>query len=201
VTIPPRARLVRVPLEGGPEAAEGALLVRDDEHPFALAGNWAGGGALVGSEPLVVASEEDDPFALLDVQPEVTDDGPPEMLGDGPPEAVGGGSGSGPADRGRSGSSRGAERSADAPGRVKATQGPATGRGRSAARQRATADTPGRAVRRRPETPPKGPAETPPGQAATPVKPSKPAKPAPAIVETPAPVKANGKQPPADTLP
>jgi para-aminobenzoate synthetase / 4-amino-4-deoxychorismate lyase len=71
VTVPPRARLVRVPLEGGPAAAEGGLLVRDDEHPFALAGDWAGGGALVGSEPLVVASDEDDPFALLDVQPVV----------------------------------------------------------------------------------------------------------------------------------
>jgi para-aminobenzoate synthetase / 4-amino-4-deoxychorismate lyase len=71
VTVPARARLVRVPLEGGPEAAEGALLVRDDAHPFALAGDWAGGGALVGSEPLVVASADDDPFALLDVQPHV----------------------------------------------------------------------------------------------------------------------------------
>jgi aminodeoxychorismate synthase component I len=71
VTVPARARLVRVPLEGGPEAAEGALLVRDDAHPFALAGDWAGGGALVGSEPLVVAAPEDDPFALLDVQPAV----------------------------------------------------------------------------------------------------------------------------------
>jgi para-aminobenzoate synthetase / 4-amino-4-deoxychorismate lyase len=71
VNVPARARLVRVPLEGGPEAAEGALLVRDDNHPFALAGDWAGGGALVGSEPVVVASPEEDPFALLDVQPEV----------------------------------------------------------------------------------------------------------------------------------
>jgi para-aminobenzoate synthetase / 4-amino-4-deoxychorismate lyase len=74
VNVPARARLVRVPLEGGPDAAEGALAVRDDEHPFALAGDWAGGGALVGSEPVVVASPEDDPFALLDVQPEVAHD-------------------------------------------------------------------------------------------------------------------------------
>jgi para-aminobenzoate synthetase/4-amino-4-deoxychorismate lyase len=88
VTIPPRARLVRVPLEGGPEAAEGALLVRDDSRPFALAGDWGGGGALVGSEPLAVASDDDDPFALLDRQPEVDGDG---QLGADPPEAVGGG--------------------------------------------------------------------------------------------------------------
>ena len=71
MTVPPRARLVRVLLEGGPKAADGALLVRDDSRPFALAGDWAGGGALVGSEPLVVASDEEDPFALLDEQPEV----------------------------------------------------------------------------------------------------------------------------------
>ena len=50
-------------------AAEGALLVRGDAHPFALAGDWAGGGALVGSEPLVVAGPEEDPFELLDRQP------------------------------------------------------------------------------------------------------------------------------------
>jgi para-aminobenzoate synthetase / 4-amino-4-deoxychorismate lyase len=86
VNVPARARLVRVPLEGGPEAAEGALLVRDDDHPFALAGDWAGGGAVVGSEPLVVPSAEADPFALLDLQPVVEGD-----AGEAPPEAVGGG--------------------------------------------------------------------------------------------------------------
>jgi para-aminobenzoate synthetase/4-amino-4-deoxychorismate lyase len=110
VNVPARARLVRAPLEGGPEPAEGALLVRDDAHPFALAGDWAGGGALVGSEPLVVASPQDDPFALLDVQPEVTGEAAAgealgeapagealgeapagEALGEAPPDAVGGG--------------------------------------------------------------------------------------------------------------
>jgi para-aminobenzoate synthetase / 4-amino-4-deoxychorismate lyase len=84
VTVPPRARLVRVPLERGPAAAEGALLVRDDENPFAFAGDWAGGGALVGSEPLVVASPDDDPFALLDMQPHV-------LLEDSAEDSVGGG--------------------------------------------------------------------------------------------------------------
>ena len=91
MNVPAHARLVRVPLEGGPEAAEGALLVRDDSRPFALVGAWAGGGALVGSEPLVVASPEDDPFALLDVQPEVVGDAPPDALGAATPAAVGGG--------------------------------------------------------------------------------------------------------------
>ncbi|HYN90491.1 MAG TPA: chorismate-binding protein, partial [Thermoleophilaceae bacterium] len=71
VTVPDRARLVRIPLEGDASAAEGCLLVRGDERPFALAGHWAGGGALVGSEPLAVAGPDEDPFALLDRQPVV----------------------------------------------------------------------------------------------------------------------------------
>jgi aminodeoxychorismate synthase component I len=94
VTVPGRARLVRVPLEGGPEPAEGALLVRDDAHPFALAGDWAGGGALVGSEPLVVAADDDDPFALLDVQPEVEAAALAAAVA-GPRDAVGGGAAGG----------------------------------------------------------------------------------------------------------
>jgi para-aminobenzoate synthetase / 4-amino-4-deoxychorismate lyase len=69
--VPSRARLVRIPLEGTLSAAEGALLVRGDAHAFGLTGDWAGGGALVSSEPLVVAGPEDDPFALLDRQPSV----------------------------------------------------------------------------------------------------------------------------------
>ena len=43
--------------------------MRGDAHPFALAGDWAGGGALVGSEPIVVAGPDEDPFDLLDHQP------------------------------------------------------------------------------------------------------------------------------------
>src|SRR4029453_7148834 len=69
--VPATARLVRIPLEGTLAAAEGALLVRGDAHPFALAGDWAGGGALVGSEPIVVAEPDEDPFDLLDPQPAV----------------------------------------------------------------------------------------------------------------------------------
>src|SRR6185436_9539259 len=69
VRVPETARLFRTPLEGTLPAAEGALLVRGDAHPFALAGDWAGGGALVGSEPLVVAGPDEDPFELLDRQP------------------------------------------------------------------------------------------------------------------------------------
>ena len=73
LTVPRSARLVRIPLEGGVSATDACLLVRDDARPFALTGGWAGGGALVGSEPLVAAGEHDDPFQLLDRQPEVGD--------------------------------------------------------------------------------------------------------------------------------
>jgi para-aminobenzoate synthetase/4-amino-4-deoxychorismate lyase len=67
--IPATARLVRIELDGTIGPAEGALLVRGDAHPFALAGAWAGGGALVGSEPIAVADPAEDPFELLDRQP------------------------------------------------------------------------------------------------------------------------------------
>ena len=68
---PSSARLVTIPLEGVLPAHRGSLLVRGDARPFALTGNWAGGGALVGSEPICTARPEEDPFALLDEQPEV----------------------------------------------------------------------------------------------------------------------------------
>ncbi len=68
---PSSARLVTIPLEGVLPAYRGSLLVRGDARPFALTGNWAGGGALVGSEPICTARPEEDPFALLDEQPEV----------------------------------------------------------------------------------------------------------------------------------
>ena len=36
--------------------------MRGDARPFALVGDWAGGGAIVGSEPLRVVGARDDPF-------------------------------------------------------------------------------------------------------------------------------------------
>ena len=71
MAVPEHARLVRIELDGDLSAAEGCLLMRGDERPFGLAGDWAGGGALVGSEPLVVAGVDEDPFALFDRQPVV----------------------------------------------------------------------------------------------------------------------------------
>ena len=73
MAVPDRARLVRIELDGELSAAEGCLLVRGDERPFGLAGDWAGGGAIVGSEPVVIAGEDEDPFELLDRQPVVED--------------------------------------------------------------------------------------------------------------------------------
>jgi para-aminobenzoate synthetase / 4-amino-4-deoxychorismate lyase len=61
--------VMRVPLEWQLAPARAALLVRDDVRPFALLGAWAGSRALIGSEPIRVAAPDEDPFALLDVQP------------------------------------------------------------------------------------------------------------------------------------
>ncbi len=77
------ARLLRVALDSDLAPERAALLVRDDPHPFALIGEWAGGGAVVGSEPVRVARPDEDPFALLDELPVV--EGPIES------GAIGGG--------------------------------------------------------------------------------------------------------------
>jgi len=44
---------------------------RGDRRPFALFGAWSGARALVGSDPLVVVEDTDDPFSVLDEQPEI----------------------------------------------------------------------------------------------------------------------------------
>lgn len=61
-----------------------ALALSGDERPFVLTGRWAGGGAILGSAPVRVATPGEDPFALLDEQP-------PVERGDAPEHAVGGG--------------------------------------------------------------------------------------------------------------
>src|SRR3954451_21549212 len=61
--------LVSTPLDLRDGPAAGALVVRSDERPLALCGAWAGGGAIAGSEPVRVAREDEDPFALLDELP------------------------------------------------------------------------------------------------------------------------------------
>src|SRR5947209_8599248 len=64
-------RLVTMALDWRVAAADAALLVRGDDRPFALCGAWAGGGAIAGSEPVRVAGDDEDPFALLDDLPAV----------------------------------------------------------------------------------------------------------------------------------
>ena len=70
--VPRSARVVRVPL--ALKATPTAVLraAGSEVQPFALVGAWSGGGALVGSDPLVVVEDADDPFAVLDDQPEIT---------------------------------------------------------------------------------------------------------------------------------
>jgi para-aminobenzoate synthetase / 4-amino-4-deoxychorismate lyase len=58
------------PLNGSVGAADAALLVAGDERPFALVGDWAGSLAVIGSCPLRVFSDGDDPFELLDELPD-----------------------------------------------------------------------------------------------------------------------------------
>ena len=63
------ARLERVPLPCSLSPAQLLLALDREPLPFALSGAWAGGGAIVGSDPLAVAGDGDDPFATLDRLP------------------------------------------------------------------------------------------------------------------------------------
>ena len=76
-----RATLLREPLGVAIDPPHAALALRGDDRPFALIGAWAGGGALLGSEPVRVSGPGDDLFALLDALPAVEGGG----------EGVGGG--------------------------------------------------------------------------------------------------------------
>ena len=69
------AALARVPLDSRHTPQQALLALRDDDHPFALIGQWAGGGAILGSEPVELARADADPFATLDRQPPVEGDG------------------------------------------------------------------------------------------------------------------------------
>jgi para-aminobenzoate synthetase/4-amino-4-deoxychorismate lyase len=66
-----RATLLREPLDVEIAPAQAALTLRGDDRPFALIGAWAGGGAIMGSEPVRVAGRDEDLFAVLDEVPEV----------------------------------------------------------------------------------------------------------------------------------
>ncbi len=65
------AKLERVPLDCRLTPQDALRSLADEPWPFALTGEWAGGGAVVGARPLAVADPDADPFAVLDVLPRV----------------------------------------------------------------------------------------------------------------------------------
>jgi para-aminobenzoate synthetase/4-amino-4-deoxychorismate lyase len=73
----------RIPLPSklSPQAA--LMLIRDRPWPFALVGRWAGGGAILGCDPIALSGPEDDPLALLDRLPDLRDPRPSDVVGGG----------------------------------------------------------------------------------------------------------------------
>jgi para-aminobenzoate synthetase/4-amino-4-deoxychorismate lyase len=67
------AVLARTPLSCslGPQQVLGLMAV--EPMPFALSGSWAGGGAIIGCRPLVVAGPHSDPFTVIDALPQLAD--------------------------------------------------------------------------------------------------------------------------------
>jgi para-aminobenzoate synthetase/4-amino-4-deoxychorismate lyase len=59
------APLCREPLGCRPALADALRCLSDTERPFALVGDWAGGGALLGCSPLRIAGPAEDPFELI----------------------------------------------------------------------------------------------------------------------------------------
>jgi para-aminobenzoate synthetase / 4-amino-4-deoxychorismate lyase len=85
LSAPATATFIRERLPVTLSAGEALARLAAEPMPFALSGQWAGGGAILGSAPVVVAGDDDDPFAVLDRLPPVDASTPP------PPGAVGGG--------------------------------------------------------------------------------------------------------------
>ncbi|MGZ4220722.1 MAG: bifunctional chorismate-binding protein/class IV aminotransferase [Solirubrobacteraceae bacterium] len=84
---------VRVRLRSALTPERAVSWLRGDERPFALAGEWLGTEAVLGSEPVRVGRPDADPFELLDGLPEIAraaGEGA-RMLGGGEGAAVGGG--------------------------------------------------------------------------------------------------------------
>ena len=65
-----RVTVLRERLDADVPPAAAALILRGEERPFALIGAWAGGGAVLGSEPVRVAAPHEDLFAVLDELPD-----------------------------------------------------------------------------------------------------------------------------------
>lgn len=80
--IPEAVGAMRAPLDSRLSPHDALLLIRGEPWPFALTGRWAGGGAILGCDPLAIAAPGDDPLALLGRLP---------ALRGGPTQIVGGG--------------------------------------------------------------------------------------------------------------
>jgi para-aminobenzoate synthetase/4-amino-4-deoxychorismate lyase len=74
--IGPAPRPSRVELATALSVSDVVRTLREDRFGFALVGAWAGGGALVGSDPVRVAVPPEDAFELLDGQEEIAADWP-----------------------------------------------------------------------------------------------------------------------------
>jgi para-aminobenzoate synthetase/4-amino-4-deoxychorismate lyase len=57
---------IREPLDSALSLEQALLCLRGDLRPFALTGEWLGTAAILGSDPLIVAPANADPFCLLD---------------------------------------------------------------------------------------------------------------------------------------
>jgi para-aminobenzoate synthetase/4-amino-4-deoxychorismate lyase len=62
---------VRVPLDSCLTLEDAVRWLRGDPRPFALVGDWLGGTALIGSDPVRIAEADDDPFDALETVPPV----------------------------------------------------------------------------------------------------------------------------------
>jgi para-aminobenzoate synthetase/4-amino-4-deoxychorismate lyase len=61
--------VLREPLDGGADPLAAVGWLRGEPRPVALSGDWAGGGLLLSSHPLLTPAPDADPFALLDALP------------------------------------------------------------------------------------------------------------------------------------
>ena len=67
------AALVRTPLSCSLSPRQVLGLMAAEPMPFALSGRWAGGGAIIGCRPLVVAGPPSDPCPVIYVLPQLAD--------------------------------------------------------------------------------------------------------------------------------
>jgi anthranilate/para-aminobenzoate synthase component I/branched-subunit amino acid aminotransferase/4-amino-4-deoxychorismate lyase len=66
-------RPFREALESELSPAESVGWLAGEERPFALVGEWLGGVAVLGSDPVRIARADEDPFAVVGSQPELED--------------------------------------------------------------------------------------------------------------------------------